>query len=76
MSIKSKAIDQIKKCERCNQEFTCRHDNISECHCMHISISQRALKYLKENYNDCLCNKCTKEIAQKFSDNTSQKPTS
>ncbi|MCW3785608.1 cysteine-rich CWC family protein [Plebeiibacterium sediminum] len=66
----------IKKCGRCNQEFNCRHDDIFECHCIHVPISQKAQKYLKENYKDCLCNKCMKEIAQQFSENNPQASTS
>ncbi len=58
----------IKKCERCNQEFNCRHDDIFECHCIHVPISEKAQKYLKENYKDCLCNKCLREITQIFSE--------
>lgn len=57
----------IKKCERCNHEFSCRSDNILECHCIHVPISEKAQRFLKENFNDCLCNKCLTEVAAMFS---------
>ncbi len=59
----------IKNCGKCNQEFNCRHDEIFECHCIHVPISDKAQKYIKANYKDCLCNKCLKEIAKQFPDN-------
>ncbi|MCW3805451.1 cysteine-rich CWC family protein [Plebeiibacterium marinum] len=57
----------IKKCERCNSEFICRSDNVFECHCVHVPISQRAQEYLNKNFKNCLCNKCLREVAAKFS---------
>ncbi len=56
----------IKKCQKCNQEFDCRHDEILECHCVRVPLNKKALQYLKENYKDCLCNKCLKEVAAMF----------
>jgi len=56
----------IKECAKCKKEFSCRHDEILECHCVQVPISAKAQKYLTENFKDCLCNKCLREVAGMF----------
>ena len=51
-----------KKCPRCNAAFLCQNDNIMECDCIHVVISQEDYHYIRNNYNDCLCTKCLYEI--------------
>lgn len=62
----------IKKCAKCKAEFNCRHDEILECHCVQVPISAKAQKYLTENFKDCLCNKCLREVAEKFNVKTNK----
>ncbi|TLX75345.1 cysteine-rich CWC family protein [Labilibacter sediminis] len=63
----------IKKCAKCNAEFKCRHDEILECHCVQVPISDKAQRYLTQNFKDCLCNKCLWEVAKKFASEPSNK---
>ncbi len=56
----------IKECPKCKKEFNCRKDEIFECHCIHVPVSARAQKFLAENYNECLCNNCLREVAEMF----------
>lgn len=52
-----------KTCERCNAEFTCNVSNISNCWCMDVQVNAAAKGMIAASYNDCLCEKCLKEIA-------------
>ncbi|MDR2836930.1 MAG: cysteine-rich CWC family protein [Bacteroidales bacterium] len=53
-----------KICEKCKQEFECNHSE--DCWCSKEALSGEVLKYLKENYPDCLCKTCLKEIIIKI----------
>ncbi len=55
-----------KICPVCKVEFDCYPDDIKKCHCSKITLSQKAKEFLKTNYNDCLCNKCLTEVAERF----------
>ena len=49
-----------KKCPRCNKEFECKHS--ATCWCSKYSISDNVRLFLKDNFSDCLCEDCLKEI--------------
>lgn len=51
-----------KTCPECHQEFECKHS--SECFCMKYTLSTKALKTLKEKYDNCVCEDCLKKYAQ------------
>ena len=53
---------QIKICPKCGMEFKCEHS--IKCWCMSYNIPENKRKYLRENYNDCLCESCLKEFAK------------
>ncbi len=57
----------IKECPECRIEFDCKHNKIVECHCSGVSLNEETLKYIKENYKDCLCNNCLHEVVGLFS---------
>ncbi len=48
----------IKKCALCSVEFTCEANDIANCQCSQISISEKIVKELKEKFTDCLCFSC------------------
>ncbi len=56
----------IKKCPKCNAEFVCGNNEISACHCVSVTVSSEAKQYLVENYKDCLCNTCLREVAERY----------
>ena len=56
----------IKECPKCGKDFNCRNDEIFECHCIYVPVSAEAQRYLAENFSDCLCNTCLREVAEMF----------
>lgn len=56
-----------KRCKRCELTFECISENISECHCNTIPLSETTLQYLKKTTYDCLCPTCLVEI-EKYSE--------
>jgi len=53
-----------RECERCGEYLYCTAN--SDCFCVDIKLSKMALDYVKNNFEDCLCEKCLKEIAKEF----------
>lgn len=50
-----------KICPKCGAEFECKH--AADCWCSRITLTDTTKLFLKERYNDCLCEKCLLEIA-------------
>ncbi len=55
-----------KKCLRCNNCFECLHNNMKDCWCTAITLDNQQLKYVADNYTDCMCNSCLQEIKKGF----------
>ena len=55
------APEQEKTCPRCGSKFVCRHN--ANCDCMQIKLSLEQQQYIRDNFSDCLCPGCLKEIA-------------
>lgn len=53
-----------KKCEKCGQEFECKPEDISNCQCASILLTENARKLIAANYTDCLCSNCLKKISE------------
>jgi hypothetical protein len=51
-----------KICEKCGVAFECKVDDIANCQCSQIKLSDAAKLFLTENFSDCLCLNCLKEI--------------
>lgn len=52
-----------KTCLRCGSKFICRHDDdITKCQCASVQLTPEARKYIAENYTDCLCANCLRNI--------------
>jgi len=51
-----------KTCPRCNKEFECKAENISECQCNGISFTADERAIIEEPYADCLCRTCLLEL--------------
>jgi hypothetical protein len=56
---------EIKKCPRCGKNLECNNYNILKCACILVPLSAEARQMIAENYVDCLCIDCLKEIEQK-----------
>ena len=56
-----------KKCPRCSKEFECSHS--STCWCSKYTINEKVREYLKNNYQDCLCEECLNSVIKNFNNN-------
>ena len=52
----------MKTCQRCNNPFTCKPNDIAHCECSKIFLSEKMKEFLAEKFTDCLCVKCLIEI--------------
>ena len=60
---------EIKYCPKCNLQFECNAENITQCQCYHIVLTPAQHEYIAANYSDCLCNNCLVAIqTELFSD--------
>jgi hypothetical protein len=57
---------EIKRCPRCNKEFQCKSGNITQCQCYGIQLNSAELRFIKENYDDCLCAECMIKMEQLY----------
>lgn len=55
---------EAKQCERCGQHFECKPQNITECQCYGLELSDAARQTIAEQYTDCLCRNCLLEISK------------
>ncbi|HEV8515926.1 MAG TPA: cysteine-rich CWC family protein [Cyclobacteriaceae bacterium] len=55
-----------KFCQRCKASFECKVGSIALCQCSSIILDDNERDYIRENFNDCLCVKCMKEIKSEF----------
>jgi hypothetical protein len=62
-----------KSCPRCNIEFECNSSSIENCQCNIILLSDETKKQLQDQYQDCLCINCLKEIQTEFDLKSNQK---
>lgn len=51
-----------KNCSKCGTKFSCKSDE-ENCWCMDYQLSKEQLDALKENYDNCLCEKCLAQIS-------------
>jgi hypothetical protein len=51
-----------KYCPRCNNLFECKVGNISQCQCNSIQLTEAETAFIDQQYNDCLCLACLKEL--------------
>ena len=51
-----------KQCPRCGKTIECRHDDIENCWCMHVTIEPAVMDFIADNYQSCLCAECFDEL--------------
>lgn len=52
----------MKTCKRCGNKFDCKSDNIENCFCSRIKLSEATSSFLSKTTFDCLCKSCLTEI--------------
>lgn len=65
VELKRKRKSSIKrsiKCSKCGAEFTCKPQG--DCWCNNYQLTTEQLTVSKENYTDCLCEKCLSEMSK------------
>ncbi|MBI3518659.1 MAG: cysteine-rich CWC family protein [Bacteroidetes bacterium] len=55
-----------KHCPRCNKEFVCNPFNISSCDCNNIQLSPEETTFIANQFSDCVCNACLKELKHAY----------
>lgn len=60
---------EAKRCERCSQHFECKPENISQCQCYGIELSDVVRQAIADQYTDCLCRNCLLEIGKEIMSN-------
>ena len=54
---------KYKKCSKCNIVFTC-NDSETSCWCNNYELTREQLSFLRENYDNCLCEQCIEKISR------------
>ncbi|MGB0882956.1 MAG: cysteine-rich CWC family protein [Vicingaceae bacterium] len=54
-----------KKCSKCNADFTC-NDSGDSCWCNNHKLTKEQLMFLKDNYENCLCEDCIVLVVKEF----------
>ncbi|MGE0562246.1 MAG: cysteine-rich CWC family protein [Flavobacteriales bacterium] len=61
LNIENKNKITEKKCSKCGELFGCQ--NLERgCWCENHQLTTEQLTYLKENYDNCLCENCILEL--------------
>lgn len=50
-------------CPRCNTVFTCLKNNVSDCFCASIHLSDKNTALIKTTFKGCLCESCLKSFS-------------
>ncbi len=51
-------VKNLKRCERCGASFKCNANDISNCFCKSIALSEKATETITKNFKYCLCETC------------------
>ncbi len=52
-----------KTCPRCGRRFVCHHEDITQCQCARVVLTDKARTAVRAQYPDkCLCADCLEEI--------------
>jgi hypothetical protein len=55
-------FEKQKRCSKCGLTFEC--GGLFGCWCRQVKLDQAALAALKQQYDDCLCPSCLRQISQ------------
>lgn len=51
-----------KICEKCQQTFNCKMENIMQCQCYGIALTSHAKQLISNTFSDCLSKNCLLKI--------------
>ncbi len=52
------SLYETKYCPQCKEKFDCNPDNIAQCQCYGVKLTDKQKIFIKLHYKDCLCNNC------------------
>jgi hypothetical protein len=55
-------LHETKYCPRCQQPFECKAGSISNCQCSDIQLDAGLMQLIREQYADCLCIACLRDL--------------
>ncbi|MBK1644568.1 hypothetical protein CKO25_07880 [Thiocapsa imhoffii] len=58
---------ELKQCPRCGAIFECKANRVERCACLSVTLTDAALEYLGDHYEDCLCVACLDEVNRRYS---------
>ena len=61
--------NEIAYCKRCNVTFECNANDISNCQCNEITLSEKTKTFMGETNYNCLCANCLTELESLVNDN-------
>ena len=64
-------MSDIKNCPRCQNEFECKSDDVKNCHCALVELTQKQRDKMLKQYDDCLCALCLERLRIEYKINTS-----
>ncbi|SIT69978.1 Cysteine-rich CWC [Ectothiorhodosinus mongolicus] len=64
MAWEEPVLDGPKACPRCGSPFHCKVTDIKHCDCVAVRVELPVLKTLKQEFPDCLCTACLRELAE------------
>lgn len=57
------AVHEEKNCPRCGGLFECKSGSIGQCDCASIQLSVEITERIRQEFNECLCLTCLKELS-------------
>jgi len=58
-----------KYCPRCGILFECKVGDVANCQCNTIQLNRKERDYINEQYDDCLCANCMKDLKAEYHNN-------
>lgn len=55
-----------KYCPRCDALFECKVGSILICQCTGVTLNAEEREYMGEQYSDCLCASCMKQVKTEY----------
>ena len=55
---------KLKICPRCKNAFSCHSEDISNCDCSKLKLSNETRSFLVNTFYDCLCTECLEKLDQ------------
>lgn len=59
-------LHEKKNCPRCNALFDCKPDNIVQCQCCPVQLTDEQRAYIEQRYSGCLCRACLEHLASEL----------